>query len=99
MAATAFMSMWISNTAATVLMLPIGASLISMLRNDMSTLGTLGDHWWIEFCFLLGLPVANIGGLGTIVGTPPNALLAGFLQEQGITIGSRVDGCCLPFHL
>ncbi len=88
MAATAFMSMWISNTAATVLMLPIGASLISMLRKDMSTSGTSGDHRRIECCFLLGIAYsANIGGLGTIVGTPPNALLAGFLQEQGITIG------------
>ncbi|MCP4887796.1 MAG: DASS family sodium-coupled anion symporter [Planctomycetaceae bacterium] len=88
MVATAFLSMWISNTAATVMMLPIATSLTSLLWSEESTLDPSGNHRNVERCFLLGIAYsANIGGLGTIVGTPPNALLAGFLQEHGISLG------------
>ena len=88
MAATAFLSMWISNTAATVMMLPIAMSLVRMLnRQDNDSINSERNER-LEICFLLGIAYsANIGGLGTIVGTPPNALLVGFLQEQGIAIG------------
>ncbi|MDG2220721.1 MAG: SLC13 family permease [Rubripirellula sp.] len=88
MVATAFLSMWISNTAATVMMLPIATSLTSMLWSEESKQDSSGERRGVELCFLLGIAyAANIGGLGTIVGTPPNALLAGFLQERGISLG------------
>ncbi len=88
MAATAFLSMWISNTAATVMMIPIAASLIGMMPRDVSSSMPSPGAGRFELSLLLGIAYsANIGGLGTIVGTPPNALLAGFLQEHGITLG------------
>ena len=88
MVATAFLSMWISNTAATVMMIPIAASLIGMMPRDASSSMPSARAGRFELCLLLGIAYsANIGGLGTIVGTPPNALLAGFLQEHGITLG------------
>lgn len=88
MAATAFLSMWISNTAATVMMLPIATRLTRMLRHDSTDSAIVVHRGSIETCMLLGIAYsANIGGLGTLVGTPPNALLAGFLQDRGITLG------------
>lgn len=88
MAATAFLSMWISNTAATVMMLPIGISLAQMLREENSLPSLMTKPGRVEICLLLGIAyAANIGGMGTIVGTPPNALLAGFLEDRGIAIG------------
>ena len=88
MAATAFLSMWISNTAATVMMIPIATSLIGMLPRETSGSKSPEHIRRLEVCLLLGIAyAANIGGLGTLVGTPPNALLAGFLNEHGISIG------------
>lgn len=88
MLATAFLSMWISNTAATVVMLPIAASLTRALGASVQGEVKTAEQMRIDCCFLLAIAyAANIGGLGTIIGTPPNALLAGFLQEQGITLG------------
>ena len=87
MLATAFLSMWISNTAATVVMLPIATSLARALGARTEETATTAEQTRIDCCFLLGIAyAANIGGLGTIIGTPPNALLAGFLAEQGITL-------------
>ena len=85
MAATAFLSMWISNTATTVMMVPIASSLIGMVPgNDLNR----KSRRRFELCLLLGIAYsASIGGLGTLVGTPPNALLVGFLHEKGFEIG------------
>jgi sodium-dependent dicarboxylate transporter 2/3/5 len=70
---TAFISMWISNTATTVMMLPIALGLLSHLDQK---------HHRSTFTFvLLGIAYsANIGGLGTIVGSPPNAIAASLLH-------------------
>jgi len=106
MIATALLSMWISNTATTVMMLPIGLSVIGMLAGHRdghptpaATEGTAGDgsapgtphpdRARLGPCLLLGIAyAANIGGVGTLVGTPPNVLLAGFVKTQyGIDIG------------
>ncbi|MEL6987700.1 MAG: DASS family sodium-coupled anion symporter [Bacteroidota bacterium] len=84
--ATAFLSMWISNTATTVVMLPIALSVITLLANDEDGF-TKGDQNF-ALSLLLGVAfAANVGGIATIIGTPPNTVLIGFLeQEYGIQI-------------
>jgi len=84
MAATAFLSMWVSNTATAVMMLPIGVSVIQLTRS-----GSDDDSTPFATALMLGIAyAASIGGIGTLVGTPPNALLAGFVSESyGIQIG------------
>ena len=79
MLATAFLSMWVSNTATAVIMLPLGLSLVRGAGERSETMAP---------AMLLGIAyAANIGGLGTLIGTPPNAFLAGFLSESyGIEI-------------
>lgn len=79
MMATAILSMWVSNTATTVMMLPIALSIISVL-NEKEDPGAASNT---ETALLLGIAYsASIGGVGTLVGSPPNALLAAYAQEQ-----------------
>lgn len=79
MLATALLSMWISNTATTVMMLPIGMSIIGLLQNDLDQ-GKSGHNFAITL--LMGLAfAANIGGMTTLIGTPPNLVLASMLEE------------------
>jgi len=79
MLATAFLSLWISNTASAIVMLPIAASL---------TLGRPeGDRF--STALMLGVAyAATIGGMGSLIGTPPNALFAAYVgQTYGRDIG------------
>ena len=87
MAATAFLSMWVSNTATAALMVPIGISVLALLEHN-DALNQPQKHA-IGLCLLLGIALAaNIGGMGTLIGTPPNALLAGFIGDNyAISIG------------
>ncbi len=72
MLATAFLSMWISNTATSVMMLPIGIAIIKQL-NENKTFGK---------ALMLGIAYsASIGGVATLIGTPPNLVLAGVISE------------------
>jgi sodium-dependent dicarboxylate transporter 2/3/5 len=89
MAASGFLSMWISNTAAVVLLLPVAVSVISALEEARSP--TEGTRRF-ALALLLGLAyAASIGGAGTLIGTPPNALLAGYLKERhGIDLSFAV---------
>ncbi len=82
MLATAFLSMWISNTATAMMMLPIGLAVIDKLNTDKESQG-------FAVALLLGIAyAASIGGVSTLIGTPPNAILAGVLEQQfKITIG------------
>lgn len=76
MIATAFLSMWVSNTATSVMMLPIGLSVAAMVDNE-------GENSPFTKALLLAIAYsASIGGLATLIGTPPNALLAAFLSEN-----------------
>ena len=77
MIATALISMWVSNTATTIMMLPIGMSVITMMKNEGSM--SRGFPPALLLAIAYG---ASIGGFGTLIGTPPNALLAAFLEEQ-----------------
>ncbi|QBQ53168.1 SLC13 family permease [Nitrosococcus wardiae] len=86
MAASAFLSLWISNTATAMLMLPIAISVIEGLRATKES-APLSSPFAVAL--LLGTAYgASIGGLGTLVGTAPNALLAGFvLETYGLQLG------------
>ena len=82
MLASAFLSMWVSNTATAMLMLPIGMALIQQI-NNLSEATPFGS------ALMLGIAYAcSIGGVATLVGTPPNAIFAGIAEEElKITIG------------
>ena len=88
MVATAFISMWVSNTATVVMMLPMATSVMELARggDDAASDARTGAF---GVALLLGIAYsASIGGLGTLIGTPPNALLAGFMSETyGVRIG------------
>ncbi|MFB5945139.1 SLC13 family permease [Albibacterium profundi] len=73
MVATGFLSMWISNTATAIMMLPIGISVASHF----------GDRQPFSKNLMLGIAyAASIGGIGTLIGTPPNIILAGIVKES-----------------
>ena len=79
MLATAGLSMWINNTATTMLMLPLAMSVIATT-----------NHPSFSKSLLIGIAYsASIGGMGTLVGTAPNIYFAGYLKENGMEIGFR----------
>ena len=85
MIATAFLSMWISNTASTVVMLPIALSVIQLLMDDADGF-TKGDKNF-ALSVMLGIAFsANAGGIATVIGTPPNSVLIGFLEDREMNI-------------
>jgi sodium-dependent dicarboxylate transporter 2/3/5 len=84
MISTAFISMWISNTATAMMMLPIAISVVKLIipENRMLPEGKLSG----EQNFALGLMLAvgyaaTLGGLATIIGTPPNVVFIGLLND------------------
>src|SRR5699024_289575 len=100
MIATGFLSMWVSNTATAVMMLPIGISVLLLIKrisdgadaDDVINSGTDSEATQEEVDevsktnFGTGLMLAiayaaSIGSLGTIIGTPPNALLAAHMSS------------------
>ncbi len=101
MLATAFLSMWVSNTATTVAMLPIGLSvLVLVLGEGGGRMGSASEAEEAEeltgagasnfaTCLMLAIAyAASIGSLSTLIGTPPNLFMAQFLQsEYDIDIG------------
>lgn len=81
MLATAFLSMWISNTATTVMMLPIALSVIDLLREPSPDGNSTGYRRFALGLMLCIAYAANIGGTATIIGTPPNVVLVGYMQD------------------
>jgi sodium-dependent dicarboxylate transporter 2/3/5 len=80
MLATAAISMWISNTATTVMMLPIATSLVAVVLPSDKDHGRDGTNF--AAAMLLGVAyAASIGGMATLIGTPPNALTASYLGQ------------------
>ena len=81
MVVTGFLSGWISNTATTMLMVPIAAAVILQVRNN-------DDQRRFGVCLMLSVAYsASIGGMATLIGTPPNAIFASLSQSMlGIDI-------------
>jgi len=86
MIATAFLSMWISNTACAVMILPVGLAIIKQLKDNPNTIEKENE----VFAKALMLAIAysaSIGGMATLIGTPPNLVFAGIIKESyGIEI-------------
>ncbi len=88
MAASALISMWVMNTSTTMMLLPIAVSIVTVV---LSSNPSLSDKQRDDFqhALLLGVAyAASIGGISTLVGTAPNAMLAGFLENN---YGTEID--------
>ncbi|MGB3184724.1 MAG: DASS family sodium-coupled anion symporter [Ornithinimicrobium sp.] len=105
MISTAFLSMWVSNTATTLMMLPIALSVLALVvestsrtsddtsaetvRREMEKGRAVSDIVEDKDVRIFGVALvlsiawsASIGGLGTLLGSPPNAIVAGYISEE-----------------
>ncbi len=103
MIATGFLSMWVSNTATTLMMLPIGLSVLTLVAersakkgdpdadvgDDLQAGGKISDVITdpdikrFGVCLVLAIAwAASMGGLGTLLGSPPNAIVAGYAADE-----------------
>ena len=83
LAATAFISMWISNTATAAMMMPIGLAVVLQVE-DQRGAGRL-RHYGMAIMLAIAYG-ANVGGIGTKIGTAPNAQFSGFMERLGIEV-------------
>ncbi len=94
MIASGFISMWISNTATTMMMVPIGLAVIGQAAGSLKAGGTSDaglspTKFRFGTALMLGIAYASsIGGVGTLIGTPPNVFLAGFIET---TFGVQIS--------
>lgn len=78
--ATGMLSMWLSNTATTMMMFPIASSVIVVMEQNYKGKGNM-KHFAI--CIMLAIAYSsNLGGIATIIGTPPNVAYVGQLQKH-----------------
>jgi len=88
MLASAVISMWVMNTSTTMMLLPIAVSIIAVIHRTVDGMDDKGKEDF-QYSLLLGVAYgATIGGMATLVGTAPNAMLAAFMQE---TYGTEID--------
>lgn len=80
--ASYLISMWISNTATTLMMLPIAASVVTLLTNGKNETNSKGTKNFSTTLMLSIAYGASIGGIATLVGSPPNASMAGILSKS-----------------
>ena len=78
MIATAFLSMWIANVAVTLMMLPIGLAVTN--REEQSYTNDTKDQFGLALMLAIAYS-ASVGGMGTLIGTPPNMVFAGMIKE------------------
>lgn len=78
----AFLSMWVTNTATTIMLLPVALSIIKLIDDSAANSGDL-THRHFSICLLLAIAyAATIGGIGTIIGTAPNVFLVSYIRTQ-----------------
>jgi sodium-dependent dicarboxylate transporter 2/3/5 len=77
MLVTAFLSMWMSNTATAVMMLPIALSITHLVKSSDPSNEGFGKALLLSIAY-----GASIGGIATLIGTPPNALMAAYLSDS-----------------
>ncbi|MDD2498749.1 MAG: SLC13 family permease [Desulfitobacteriaceae bacterium] len=86
MVATGFLSMWISNTATAMMMVPIGLAVIAQIGDlvkDQPGIDIRKGHFNFGTALMLGIAYsASLGGVATIIGTPPNAILVGIINSM-----------------
>ncbi len=86
MIATGFLSMWISNTATAMMMVPIGLAIIYQISDalkDNQSIDTSKENFGFGKALMLGIAYsASLGGIATLIGTPPNTLLAGAINKM-----------------
>lgn len=88
MLASAVISMWVMNTSTTMMLLPIAVSIITVIHKSVDSLDEKARHDF-QYALLLGVAYgATIGGMATLVGTLPNAMLAAFMLD---TYGTEID--------
>ncbi|UCG72160.1 MAG: SLC13/DASS family transporter [Chromatiales bacterium] len=76
----AFISMWVTNTATTIMLLPVATSVLSLTQVEGGDSARQNNF---AICLLLGIAyAASIGGIGTIIGTAPNLFVVSFIQAQ-----------------
>ena len=95
MLATALISMWVSNTATTIMMLPIATSVVVMTERLAKSGAADGRGWTaadvdrFAVCMLLGIAyAASIGGIATPIGTPPNLIM---MRNAEVLLGKHID--------
>jgi len=94
MVSTAFLSMWISNTATAMMMVPIAIAVIKeaasgIYQGNAKIADPSGPNHNFAVALMLSIAyAASIGGLGTIIGTPPNTVLVGFIEK---TYGQQIS--------
>ena len=82
MVVAALLSMWMTNTSTTMMLIPIALSVAAVIQKNVPNISREQGREF-EIALLLGLAFsATIGGMATLIGTPPNALLAAFLEEN-----------------
>jgi solute carrier family 13 (sodium-dependent dicarboxylate transporter), member 2/3/5 len=94
MIATAFLSMWISNTASTMMMLTVGLAVLHQIAKEIEdddtthNIDTREGHFRFGIALMLGIGYsASIGGISTLIGTAPNLVFAGIIEDTyGISI-------------
>jgi solute carrier family 13 (sodium-dependent dicarboxylate transporter), member 2/3/5 len=78
--ATGFLSMWLSNTATTMMMFPIALSVIAVMKEHEQT-GTSMNNFSMVLMLVIAY-ASNIGGMATIIGTPPNVAFVAFIEKK-----------------
>jgi sodium-dependent dicarboxylate transporter 2/3/5 len=94
MIATAFLSMWISNTASTMMMLTVGLAVLHRITKEIEAdesahnIDTREGHFRFGIALMLGIGYsASIGGVATLIGTAPNLVFAGIVEDMyGLSI-------------
>lgn len=90
--ASGLLSMWLSNTATTMMMFPIALSVIHVMKENQDG---KGNYAHFNLCLMLAIAYAsNFGGIATIIGTPPNVQFVGYFEKNTRRVLTFSTGCC-----